>query len=84
MNLDVKTLSLNATHPSNNMSEYDLHSLFGHAQGKVTYDIFRESQNQDQQDKLPFVISESTYAGSGQFVSHEFDNYQLSYSNIEQ
>jgi hypothetical protein len=28
--LDQISLSLNATHPANGMSEYDVHSLFGH------------------------------------------------------
>jgi alpha-glucosidase len=36
VNLDNMTMSLNATHPSNNMSEYDVHSLFGHLEAKRT------------------------------------------------
>lgn len=31
-NLDQSTLSLNATHPQSNLTEYDLHSLYGHLQ----------------------------------------------------
>lgn len=38
-NLDNMSLSLNATHPSNNESEYNLHSLFGLSETKVTYEI---------------------------------------------
>lgn len=30
-NLDNGSLSLNATHPSNNETEYNMHSLFGHS-----------------------------------------------------
>jgi len=32
-NLDHLAISLNASHPSNNLTEYDTHSLFGHVQG---------------------------------------------------
>lgn len=79
-NLDFITASLNSTHPSNNLTEFDLHSLFGHAQGKLTYEILRESMK----DKLPFVFSESTFAGSGQYMGHQFENYQLGWNNLEQ
>ena len=34
--LDFLSLSLNATHPSNGASEYDVHSLFGHVQANLT------------------------------------------------
>lgn len=83
-NLDTITASLNSTHPSNNLTEFDLHSLFGHAQGKLTYEILRQSQDATFKDKLPFLLSESTFAGSGQYMSHQFENYQLGWNNIEQ
>jgi len=41
-NLDNITLSLNATHPSNGLREYDVHSLFGHMQSKITSDVLAE------------------------------------------
>ena len=39
-NLDTMSLSLNATHPSNNLSEIDVHNLFGHLEGKITREFF--------------------------------------------
>jgi hypothetical protein len=38
-NLDNMSLSLNATHPANNETEYNVHSLFGHMESKVTRDF---------------------------------------------
>ena len=41
-NLDNMSLSLNATHPSNNISEYNLHSLFGHTEERITYNFLND------------------------------------------
>lgn len=38
-NFDFMAMSLNATHPSNNLREYDVHSLFGHVETKRTFDF---------------------------------------------
>lgn len=46
-NLDTISLSLNATHPSNGLNQIDVHSLFGHLEGKVTKEYF------DDQASLP-------------------------------
>jgi len=32
-NLDNMTISLNATHPSNNLTQFNTHSLYGHKVG---------------------------------------------------
>lgn len=56
-NLDYFTASLNGTHPSNNATEYDTHSLYGLAGGKATYESIRDNQNNKFADKLPFVVS---------------------------
>jgi len=65
-NLDHMTLSLNATHPSNNLTEYDLHSLFGHMQGMATSKVLAKYDGGER----PFVLSRSTFAGSGKHVAH--------------
>ena len=65
-NFDNMTLSLNATHPSNNLTEYDLHSLYGHVQGKVTKQVFEKYR----QNERLFIPSQSTFAGSGANVQH--------------
>jgi len=44
-NLDTTTLSLNGTHPSNGLNEYDVHNLFGHLEGRVTREWLMSSSN---------------------------------------
>jgi alpha-glucosidase len=62
------TMSLNATHPSNNMSEYDVHSLFGHLEAKRTREfLLNESMGANPYTR-PFINSRSTFAGSGQYT----------------
>jgi alpha-glucosidase len=70
--LDYLSLSLNATHPANGLSEYDVHSLFGHLEGKVT----QEWLSQAQPDKRTFILSRSTFSGSGANVGHHLGENQ--------
>jgi len=63
-------MSLNATHPSNNLSQYDTHSLFGHVEGKVTREILLNQTSTPLKDKRTFLLSRSTFAGSGKYVQH--------------
>lgn len=67
-NLDNMSLSLNATHPSNNMTEFDLHSLYGFMEGKITREIMTDQSLSPLRDQRPFLLSRSTFAGSGQYV----------------
>lgn len=69
-NLDYMSMSLNATHPSNNESEYNLHSLFGLTESKATFEILNNQQTSPLKNKRIFLNSESTFSGSGKFVSH--------------
>jgi len=69
-NLDNMSLSLNATHPSNNLTEYDLHSLYGHSEGKATFEIMTDQTLTPNKNKRPFLLARSTFAGSGQYVQH--------------
>lgn len=62
-------MSLNATHPSNNLREYDVHSLFGHIETKRTWD-FLAGENSPNKNKRPFILSRSTFAGSGNHTQH--------------
>jgi alpha-glucosidase (family GH31 glycosyl hydrolase) len=68
-NLDNMTMSLNATHPSGDatFTEYNAHSLFGHSEGKMTYEIFANETTtpSDLKDKRIFLLSRSTFSGSG-------------------
>ena len=70
VNLDNMTMSLNATHPSNNMTEYDVHSLFGHLEAKRTREfLLNESMSANPRNRT-FTLSRSTFAGSGQYTQH--------------
>jgi alpha-glucosidase (family GH31 glycosyl hydrolase) len=70
-NLDFQTLSLNATHPSNpDLIQFDTHSIMGHMQALRTRDIMTDIFSSPTPDKRPFVLSSSTYAGSGAFTQH--------------
>ena len=63
------TLSLNATHPSSNMSEYDVHSLFGHMQAMKTKDVL-DNNITSMQGKRNFIMSRNTFTSSGKYASH--------------
>lgn len=69
-NLDHMALSLNASHPSNNETEYNLHSLFGLTQGKVTYESLTNQSVTPLADKRVLIQSRSTFSGSGKYVQH--------------
>jgi alpha-glucosidase (family GH31 glycosyl hydrolase) len=64
------SISLNATHPSNSLTEYDLHSLYGHSEGKATFEIMTNQSTTPNKNKRPFLLARSTFAGSGQYVQH--------------
>lgn len=84
-NLDTTTLSLNATHPSNGLSEYDVHNLFGHLEGRITREWFvnQETVPVNLQDKRTFILSRSTFAGSGQYVAHGLGNEQRTWLDMQ-
>lgn len=67
--LDFQSLSLNGTH-KNGMTEYDLHSLFGAIQSKKTKEIITTYVDAPLPDKRSFIVSRSTFAGSGSHVQH--------------
>lgn len=78
-NLDSQTLSLNATHPSNNETEYNLHSLYGHSQGKVVNDALKFAPFDNNRR---FIMSRSTFAGSGQYMQHWLGKSQRTWESM--
>jgi len=85
-NLQQKALPLDAHHysqnpgDSENYVEYNLHSMFGHYEMRATNEYFRKH------NQRPFIISRSTFPGSGKYGSHwlgdnkslwEFMNYSI-------
>ena len=75
------TLSLNGTHPSRNLSQYDVHNLNGHMQGKLTQEILA-NQTLNPVDKRPFILSRSTFAGSGSYMQHWIGGDQGSWKDL--
>lgn len=63
--LAVHAVSPNATH-SDGVQEYDVHSLFGYQESIATYGSLLNIIP----GKRPFIISRSTFAGSGKWVGH--------------
>jgi len=63
--LAVHAVSPNATH-ANGMQEYDVHNVWGHQIANATYSGLLEIFP----GKRPFIISRSTFVGSGKWAGH--------------
>ncbi|KAK7280489.1 hypothetical protein RJT34_25553 [Clitoria ternatea] len=59
-----KTIATSAVH-YNGVLEYDAHSIYGFSQAFATHKAL-----QGLQGKRPFILSRSTYVGSGKYVAH--------------
>ncbi|KAF7189060.1 Alpha-glucosidase [Pseudocercospora fuligena] len=64
-NLGKVALAADALH-ADGSSEYELHNLYGHTSGKVTYNALATLYD----GKRPWFILRSTFAGSGTFAGH--------------
>ena len=64
MNVDSSTISLSSIH-YNNVTEYNLHNLHSYLQCKSTYSSLQHLYN-----KRPFILSRSTFSGSGKYNAH--------------
>eukprot|EP00775_Hariotina_reticulata_P012669 gene12669-12796_t len=62
--LGSKTLPVTAKHPDGQL-EYDAHNLYGLAEAAATFDALKQING-----RRPFVLSRSTFAGSGRFAAH--------------
>ncbi|XP_022734472.1 alpha-xylosidase 1-like [Durio zibethinus] len=62
--LGFKTIASSAVH-YNGVLEYDAHSLYGFSQSIATYKALLGLEG-----KRPFILSRSTYVGSGKYVAH--------------
>ena len=63
--LSARTIAINATH-YNGHTELDMHNLFGHLMSRAANLAVRELHP----GKRPFLISRSTFAGSGRWTGH--------------
>ena len=67
-NFDNTTASLNATHYRSGLKTYDTHSLFGHMQSKLTWEVLSRPTDDRLlyfKDRLQFIASRSTFTGTG-------------------
>ncbi|KAI1316183.1 hypothetical protein EDD11_010355 [Mortierella claussenii] len=73
--LEYRTISPDALHHGG-VTEYDAHNLYGHMEAIATYNAIREVQPH----RKPFILSRSTFPGSGQFASKwNGDNWSTEY-----
>ena len=61
---------MNATHPKSGHKQYDTHSLFGHMEAKATKELLDEGAVGGLKGKRTFLLSRSTFAGSGKYTQH--------------
>jgi len=76
---DINSVSLNGTHnryrnqQGQIQSEYNLHSLYGHAMMQITYDVMLQQSKAPSSkffDKRPFLVTRSTFTGTNQYASY--------------
>ncbi|KAI3953243.1 hypothetical protein MKX01_042238 [Papaver californicum] len=61
-----------------NITEYNVHNTFGHVEAKVTNAALVEVTK-----KRPFVLSRSTFMGSGKYAAHWSGNNGASWDDLE-
>ncbi|PWZ00927.1 Alpha-glucosidase subunit 1 [Testicularia cyperi] len=74
INLNKKTVSMDAVSADGQTAFYDVHNL----DGTLSEKHFYEALKQIRPDERPFLISRSTYPGAGRYTGHWLgDNYAL-------
>eukprot|EP00877_Chromochloris_zofingiensis_P000332 jgi/Chrzof1/1029/Cz01g37200.t1 len=74
--LGSKTLAMTATH-YNGARQYDTHNLYGHSQAIATAHALKQIIK-----KRPFVLSRSTFAGSGVHAGHWTGDNAANWDNL--
>ncbi|XP_061375099.1 alpha-xylosidase 1 isoform X2 [Gastrolobium bilobum] len=74
--IGYKTIATSAVH-YNGILEYDAHSLYGFSQSIATHKAL-----QGLQGKRPFILSRSTYVGSGKYAAHWTGDNQGTWENL--
>ncbi|KAG8053555.1 hypothetical protein GUJ93_ZPchr0001g33097 [Zizania palustris] len=74
--LGFKTIATSATH-YNGVLEYDAHSLYGLSQAIATHQAL-----QGLQGKRPFVLTRSTFVGSGAYAAHWTGDNKGTWENL--
>ncbi|KAL9664940.1 hypothetical protein QQ045_020349 [Rhodiola kirilowii] len=71
-----KTIATSATH-YNGVLEYDAHSIYGFSQAVATHKAL-----QGLEGKRPFILSRSTYVGSGKYAAHWTGDNQGTWNDL--
>ncbi|CAL5210061.1 unnamed protein product [Lathyrus oleraceus] len=74
--IGFKTIATSAVH-YNGVLEYDAHSIYGFAQTIATHMAL-----QGLQGKRPFILTRSTYVGSGKYAAHWTGDNQGTWENL--
>lgn len=81
--LATHAVSPNATHQDGTL-EYDVHNLYGYLETNATFEALLEIQP----NKRPFIISRSSFAGSGRQTGHwggdNYSQFRYAYFSIAQ
>ncbi|KAI7897105.1 alpha glucosidase [Mucor mucedo] len=77
-NLSEKTVAMTAQHYGN-ISHYDVHNLYGHAEGYIT----RQALLAYNSSTRPFLLSRSTFAGSGSYMGHWTGDIQSTWQDMK-
>ena len=74
--LDCSSITMTATHHNGGI-EYDMHSLFGHQEAVATNDALVTVRGE-----RPFVLTRSTFAGTGGHAGHWLGDNNSFWSNL--
>ncbi|KAF2311113.1 hypothetical protein GH714_019569 [Hevea brasiliensis] len=74
--IGYKTIATSAVH-YNGVLEYDAHSLYGFSQAIATHKALQELEG-----KRPFILTRSTYVGSGKYAAHWTGDNQGTWENL--
>lgn len=75
--IGFKTIATSAVH-YNGVLEYDAHSLYGFSQAIATHKAL-----QGLEGKRPFILSRSTYVGSGKYAAHWTGDNQGTWNDLK-